>query len=137
MVRNPIVGVYITIIRIPIKGGMTITNIATFDHGTYRVVNVILYRVEAFLGRVHDSQVELQQYVFLFPKMATPRKFNSSPLKSGWLERDFPLGKVIFRGKGLNFGGVVVCVKVSIFFFIPPETKKIFGVVQHLTSPKL
>ncbi len=36
MVINPIVGVYIPIIRIPIKGGMTIPNIATFDHGTYR-----------------------------------------------------------------------------------------------------
>ncbi len=35
MVINPIVGVYIPIIRIPIKGGMTIPNIATFDHGTY------------------------------------------------------------------------------------------------------
>ena len=34
-VINPIVGVYIPIIRIPIKGGMTIPNIATFDHGTY------------------------------------------------------------------------------------------------------
>ena len=38
MVINPIVGVYIPIIRIPIKGGMTIPNIATFDHGTYQVV---------------------------------------------------------------------------------------------------
>ena len=35
MVINPIGGVYIPIIRIPIKGGMTIPNIATFDHGTY------------------------------------------------------------------------------------------------------
>ncbi len=35
MVINPIVGVYIPIIRIPIKGGMTIPNIATFDNGTY------------------------------------------------------------------------------------------------------
>ena len=36
MVINPIiVGVYIPIIRIPIKGGMTIPNIATFDPGTY------------------------------------------------------------------------------------------------------
>ena len=35
MVINPIVGAYIPIIRIPIKGGMTIPNIATFDHGTY------------------------------------------------------------------------------------------------------
>ncbi len=31
---NPIVGVYIPIIRIPIESGMTIPNIATFDHGT-------------------------------------------------------------------------------------------------------
>ena len=36
MVINPLVGVYIPIIRIPIKGGMTIPNIATFDHGTYK-----------------------------------------------------------------------------------------------------
>ncbi len=35
MVINPIVGVYIPITWIPIKGGMTIPNIATFDHGTY------------------------------------------------------------------------------------------------------
>ncbi len=34
MVINPIVRVYIPIIRIPIKVGMTIPNIATFDHGT-------------------------------------------------------------------------------------------------------
>ena len=32
---NPIIGFYIPIIRIPIKSGMTIPNIATFDHGTY------------------------------------------------------------------------------------------------------
>ena len=31
---NPIVGVYISIIRILIESGMTIPNIATFDHGT-------------------------------------------------------------------------------------------------------
>ena len=45
MVINPIVGVYIPIIRIPIKGGMTIPNIATFDHGTYtqyRLVTKVL-----------------------------------------------------------------------------------------------
>ena len=36
MVINPIVGVYIPILRIPIKGGIiSIPNIATFDHGTY------------------------------------------------------------------------------------------------------
>ena len=35
MVINPIIGFYIPIIRIPIIGGMTIPNIATFDHGTH------------------------------------------------------------------------------------------------------
>ena len=39
---NPIVWVYIPIIRIPIKGGMTIPNIATFDHGTYKWVEFLM-----------------------------------------------------------------------------------------------
>ena len=39
---NPIIGVYIPIIRIPIKGGMTIPNIATFDHGTYYLGEYVL-----------------------------------------------------------------------------------------------
>ena len=37
------VGVYIPIIRIPIKGGMTIPNIATFDHGTCRYEIYVAY----------------------------------------------------------------------------------------------
>ena len=37
MVINPIVVVFIPIIRIPITGGMTIPNIATFDHGTHHL----------------------------------------------------------------------------------------------------
>ena len=46
MVINPIVGVYIYIythynIRIPIKGGMTIPNIATFDHGTFNEASLL------------------------------------------------------------------------------------------------
>ena len=43
MVINPIVGVYIPIIRIPIKGGMTIPNIATFDHGTYILFHDMMF----------------------------------------------------------------------------------------------
>ena len=43
MVINPIIGFYIPIIRIPIKGGMTISNIATFDHGTYDLHAVYIY----------------------------------------------------------------------------------------------
>ena len=35
MVINPLVGVYKPIIRIPIKGGMTIPNTRSLDHGTY------------------------------------------------------------------------------------------------------
>ena len=35
MVINPIVGVYIPIVRIPSKGGMTMTNIGSLDPGTY------------------------------------------------------------------------------------------------------
>ena len=48
MVINPMVGVYIPIIRIPIKGGMTIPNIATFDHGTYK-------HIITFLGTSRSS----------------------------------------------------------------------------------
>ena len=51
MVINPIVGVYIPIIRIPIKGGtggMTIPNIATFDHGTFGLVSYNPWFVGAF-----------------------------------------------------------------------------------------
>ena len=43
---NPIVGVYIPIIRIPIKGGMTIPNIATFDHGTCVFLVGLTYLVD-------------------------------------------------------------------------------------------
>ena len=42
MVINPIVGVYIPIIRIPIKDVMTISNIATFDHGTCDPSNLVV-----------------------------------------------------------------------------------------------
>ncbi len=49
MVINPIVGVYIPIIRIPIKGGMTIPNIATFDHGTCHVDHEMHARSNIYL----------------------------------------------------------------------------------------
>ena len=38
MVITPIVEVYIPIIRIPIKGGMTIPNIGSLDPGTDRLL---------------------------------------------------------------------------------------------------
>ncbi len=54
MVINPIVGVYIPIIRIPINGGMTIPNIATFDHGTDQLL-VDLEVVHAHLETARSS----------------------------------------------------------------------------------
>ena len=57
MVINPIVGVYIPIIRIPIKGGIfPIPNIATFDHGTNEVVAklLLLYLLAGPLGVEHE-----------------------------------------------------------------------------------
>ena len=59
MVINPIVGVYIPIIRIPIKGGMTIPNITTFDHGTYD--DVVFSRVfpAILTGGFRDEEIEL------------------------------------------------------------------------------
>ena len=42
MVINPIVGVYIPIIRIPIKGEMAIPNIGSLDPGTYRSCDTCL-----------------------------------------------------------------------------------------------
>ena len=51
MVINPIVGVYIPIIRIPIQGGMTIPKKnATFDHGTYAFVASISYNSQNKVG---------------------------------------------------------------------------------------
>ena len=51
MVINPIVGVYIPIIRIPNKGGMTIPNIATFDHGTHDLFDQAIHHA-ASTGRL-------------------------------------------------------------------------------------
>ena len=58
MVINPIVGVYIPIVRIPIKGGMTIPYIATFDPGTYKGYLLVLGK---------EPETELRKGV-LYPK---------------------------------------------------------------------
>ncbi len=39
---NLIIGVYMPIIRIPIKGGMTIPNIRSFDCGTYAIIEGVM-----------------------------------------------------------------------------------------------
>ena len=59
MVINPIVGVYIPIIRIPIKGGMTIPNIATFDRGTNRSDLALLFFF--FFGRF-SARLDMRCY---------------------------------------------------------------------------
>ena len=56
---NPIVGVYIPIIRIPIKGGMTIPNTRTFDHGTYNDPCEI--RALVMWGLFHKPSKTLQE----------------------------------------------------------------------------
>ena len=68
MVINPIVGVYIPIIRIPIKGGMTIPNIATFDHGTYVFIDLIIYIFDSVNDPLSMCRfsVELWQMVICF-----------------------------------------------------------------------
>ena len=61
MVISPIVGVYIPIIRIPIKGGMTITNIATFDHGTYKYLYAQLTQLDVFCKVSRPKELCIQQ----------------------------------------------------------------------------
>ena len=56
MVINPIVGEYIPIIRIPIKGGITIPNIATFDHGTYALCMVYLLRCPIIHQKLNGTE---------------------------------------------------------------------------------
>ena len=51
MVINPIVGVYIPIITIPIKGEMTIPNIASLDPGTYIYLCVLLILMVSYVGK--------------------------------------------------------------------------------------
>ena len=65
MVINPIVGVYIAIIRIPIKGGMTIPNIATFDHGTYMFTKDYYFSTEFESSKVGDHYCMLIVFDFL------------------------------------------------------------------------
>ena len=61
MVINPIVGVYIPIIRIPIKGGRSpIPNIATFDHGTYQSTYSFRKRVLQMPFWLHGETVDIR-----------------------------------------------------------------------------
>ena len=66
MVINRIVGVYAPIIRIPIKGGMTIPNIATFDHGTYACL------FDLTMGR-HGARCIIATYWYQSNKVLTGR----------------------------------------------------------------
>ena len=51
MVINLIVGFYIPIIRIPIKGGMTIPNARSLDPGTYTLNNQFFFHCSLVFGR--------------------------------------------------------------------------------------
>ena len=92
MVINPIAGVYIPIIRIPIEGGMTIPNIVTFDHGTYE---------QNHLGSYISVILDSSTYPPWVPNIFAP--------ENGWLEYyyySFPLGWPISGGELLVLGSV-------------------------------
>ena len=74
---NPIVGVYIPILRIPIKGGMTIPNIATFDRGTYN-------------------------RIFFLPTTQLANNFSSS---NSWETSRFPWGTLDYTPGSSNIAG--------------------------------
>ena len=71
MVINPIVGVYIPIIRIPIKGGMTIPNIATFDHGTFDPKRYSMFCVHPFWVKIALSSLHTNGSTILKSKCAS------------------------------------------------------------------
>ena len=71
MVINPIVGVYIPIIRIPIKGGMTIPNIATLDHGTFDPKRYSMFCVHPFWVKIALSSLHMNGSTILKSKCAS------------------------------------------------------------------
>ena len=97
MVINPIVGVYIPIIKI--RGGMTIPNIATFDHRTYVTSGYF------FLGGMKATPVGL------LPGSLT------QPLKI-----DCPKGKVVFQPS--FFSGAMLNFEAG--YFEDPKTPLLF-----------
>ena len=85
MVINPIVGVYIPIIRIPIKGGMTLLNIEIFDHGTFvempfSVVYVLCFAKDSIPQAAWKSNSVSKNYQDLFSRVQpiAPTKKNKS-----------------------------------------------------------
>ena len=55
MVINPIVGVCIPIVRIPIKGGVTIPNMRSLDPGTYVIYCSLISLVIAMIARPSEG----------------------------------------------------------------------------------
>ncbi len=102
MVINPIVGVYIPIIRIPIKGWMTIPNIATFDHGTYvmQTYNLCTLIMEYLLADHNTKDLHALAHSDL---VMSSQKFNLA---------EFPYYKTCFNMLGIAYiylqvGGVL------------------------------
>ena len=80
MVINPIVGVYIPIKRIPIKGVMTIPNIATFDRGTFgSLKKSIHFPVRSLVWMLNPRLTIRNVDIVVFHsrvRLDTPQKFN-------------------------------------------------------------
>ena len=56
MVINPIVGVYIPIIRIPIKGWMTILNTRSLDPGSILLLEKVSETMDLVKGKEESSR---------------------------------------------------------------------------------
>ncbi len=84
MVINPIVGVYIPIIRIPIKGGMTIPNIATLDPSTYLIL----------LHVCHTSTTIMYLANLSHKKWVTSWSIYPPPKTTGWKPRCSPRNEI-------------------------------------------
>ena len=86
MVINPIVGVYIPIIRIPIKKcGMTIPNIATFDHGT--TYSLRLFQIQSLLYEFRGHLKSYESTIFFSHETICPDEYCNQAICRffGWI----------------------------------------------------
>ena len=69
MVINPIVGVYKPIIRIPIKGGMTIPNTMSLDTGTHDQRASCTAQKMIWKGASFHQRLEVSTFIFDLPSL--------------------------------------------------------------------